>query len=65
MRTVIYRTLFKHDFKREYRGKYRHLLSENGEFVQVRNMLANDIPLPPKYHDHPLHHIGKARANAI
>ena len=55
MRTIAYRTLFKRDFKREYRGKYRYLLEENGEFVQVRNMLANDMLLPPKYRDHPLH----------
>ena len=55
MRTVIYRSLYKRDFKREYRGQYRRLLEKGGELDQVRNMLERDIPLPPKYRDHPLH----------
>ena len=56
MRKLIYRTLYKHDFKREYKGRYRVLLNKGGEFDVVKSMLANDIPLPPKYRDHALHH---------
>ncbi len=29
---------------------------KGGEFDTVKDMIANDIPLPPKYKDHPLHH---------
>ena len=35
--------------------EYRSLLPDGGEFWEIVNMLANDIPLPPKYRDHPLH----------
>ena len=55
MRTVDYSTLFKRDFKREYRGQYRWLLEKGGEFDRIKYMLANNIPLLPRYHDHPLH----------
>ena len=46
---------FRHDVKRESRGMYRSLLTKGGEVDKVVRMLANNIPLPPKYRDHPLH----------
>ena len=55
MREVKHRALFKRDFKREFRGRHRNLLIEGGEFDTVVGTLANDIPLAPKYRDHPLH----------
>ena len=55
MRKLVYRTLYKHDFKREYKGRYRELLKKNGELDYVTEMLVNDMPLPPKYRDHLLH----------
>ncbi|MBR1657813.1 MAG: type II toxin-antitoxin system YafQ family toxin [Synergistaceae bacterium] len=56
MRKLKYRTLYKHDFKREYKGIYRILLKEGGELDYIVKALANDIPLPPKYKDHSLRH---------
>ena len=55
MRRLEPKSKFRRDFKREGKGIYRSLLPEGGEFWQVVNMLANDIPLPAKYRDHPLH----------
>ena len=56
MKKLIYRTLYKHDFKREYKGRYRVLLRKGGELDNVVKYLMNNIPLPFKYRDHPLHH---------
>ena len=56
MRKVQERNQFKRDLRRLGRGIYRSLLVRpEGELWQVVRTLANDIPLPPKYKDHPLH----------
>ena len=55
MREIRQRNEFKRDFRQKYRSKYKSLLVEGGEFDQVVKKLANDIPLEPKYRDHPLH----------
>ncbi len=56
MRKTDYSSSFKRDFKRERKGKYRSLLDRGGEYEKVVALLLMDIPLPPKYRDHPLHH---------
>ena len=55
MREVFPRNEFKRDLRRVARSPYRQLLVKGGEFDRVKYMLANDIPLPPRYRDHPLH----------
>ncbi|MBQ3403735.1 MAG: type II toxin-antitoxin system YafQ family toxin [Synergistaceae bacterium] len=55
MRRPEPRSKFRRDFKREGKGIYRSLLPEGGEFWEVVRMLADDIPLPARYRDHPLH----------
>ena len=55
MRDVFPRNEFKRDLRRVARGAYRQVLVKHGELDQVKDMLTNDIPLPPKYRDHPLH----------
>ena len=55
MRKVFPRNEFKRDLRRVARGPYRQILLKYGEFDQVKEMLMSDIPLPPKYRDHPLH----------
>ena len=56
MRRTEQRSKFRHDFKREGRGEYRRLLLPvTGELWKVVTALANDISLPAKYRDHPLH----------
>ena len=37
------------------RGVYREIQKPDGEFQGVVYALRNDIPLPAKYRDHPLH----------
>ncbi len=49
MLTIKYETTFKKDFKRVVKRGYHIPLME-----KVIEMLANEIPLPPKYKDHPL-----------
>ena len=49
MLTIKYETTFKKDFKRVVKRGYHIPLMET-----VIDMLANEIPLPPKYKDHPL-----------
>ena len=46
---------FRHDIKRVRGGIYRNLLPKGGELDKVTRMLETGIPLPAKYHDHPLH----------
>ena len=53
MRRVIESRPYRKDLKRAGRGVYRYVLDD--ELPDVIDMLANDIPLPPKNHDHPLH----------
>ena len=55
MRRIDKRSKFRRDLRREERGLYGALLGKGGELSKVVRMLANDIPLPPKYRDHPLH----------
>ncbi|PIT68571.1 type II toxin-antitoxin system YafQ family toxin [Bartonella tribocorum] len=52
MRTIERTTIFKRDFKREMKGRYRHLLST--DLRQVIVALASDQPLELRYHDHAL-----------
>lgn len=49
MLTIKYETTFKKDFKRVVKRGYHIPLMET-----VIDMLANEIPLHPKYKDHPL-----------
>ena len=49
MLTIKYETTFKKDFKRVVKRGYHIPLMET-----VIDMLANEIPLPSKYKDHPL-----------
>ncbi len=49
MLTIKYESTFKKDFKRVVKRGYQISLMET-----VIDMLANEIPLPPKYKDHPL-----------
>ena len=56
MREVKQTKGFRQSLKRLSRGTYRKLLvMPDGELWQVVRLLANDIPLPPKYRDHQLH----------
>ena len=55
MRQIDRGARFKRDFKRAMKGKYRDVIDKGGEFDQVMAALQNDIPLPSKYKDHPLH----------
>ncbi len=55
MREIRQRAKFKGDLRRGLRGIYREILKPGGEFQTVVNTLRNDIPLPAKYRDHPLH----------
>ncbi|WP_375627064.1 MULTISPECIES: type II toxin-antitoxin system YafQ family toxin [unclassified Bartonella] len=52
MRTIERTTIFKRDFKREMKGRYRHLLDT--DLRKIIAALANDQPLEPRYHDHAL-----------
>ena len=56
MRDIFPSNEFKRDLRRAARGRNCRVLVKGGEFDIVKDMLANDIPLPPKYKDHPLHH---------
>lgn len=56
MRDIFPHNEFKRDLRRAARGRNCRVLVKGGEFDSVKDMLANDIPLPPKYKDHPLHH---------
>ncbi len=53
MRRVIEGRPYRRDLKRAGRGIYRGAVDD--ELPDVINALANDIPLPPKRKDHPLH----------
>lgn len=55
MREAKPRSKFRRDLKRELRGIYCRLLDEGGEFDKVVDILADDLPLPLSYRDHPLH----------
>ncbi len=55
MLTIKYESSFKKDYKRIIKRGY-----DPGLFEAVVTILANEEPLPQKYHDHPLagNHIG-------
>ena len=55
MREARERRAFKRDLRRELSGRYREILQPVGEFWVVVATIANDIPLPERYKDHPLH----------
>ncbi|WP_273758954.1 type II toxin-antitoxin system YafQ family toxin [Bartonella sp. AU55XJBT] len=52
MRTIERTTIFKRDFKREMKGRHRHLLDT--DLRTVIAALANDQPLEFRYRDHAL-----------
>jgi mRNA interferase YafQ len=52
MREVRYTTRFKHDYKREKSGRYSKII--DAALMNVVNLLAADIPLPPANVDHSL-----------
>lgn len=52
MRTIDPTTQFKRDYKRELKGKYKKYLTES--FEKFLEILANDDPIPTRYHDHHL-----------
>ena len=55
MRRPEFRGKFRRDLKRADKGLYSAVLRKGGELERVVNVLARDMPLPPKYRDHPLH----------
>lgn len=52
MRKIDPTTKFKRDYKRELKGKYKKYLTES--FEKFLEILANDLPIPPRYSDHSL-----------
>lgn len=52
MRTIRYSVRFKRDYKRAKRGQYKTTLDK--DLPDLVNLLACDLPLPFRYHDHEL-----------
>jgi mRNA interferase YafQ len=52
MRRIELTTAFRRDFKREGKGQYRRDL--DSLVSEVVSLLAEDVPLPQKNHDHGL-----------
>jgi mRNA interferase YafQ len=52
MREIRYTTLFKRDYKREKSGRHSKII--DAVLMNVVNLLAADMPLPPTNVDHPL-----------
>jgi mRNA interferase YafQ len=52
VRAISQTTLFKGDLKREAKGRHRATL--DADLVPVLLALADDKPLQPSHHDHPL-----------
>ncbi|WP_078705760.1 type II toxin-antitoxin system YafQ family toxin [Bartonella sp. WD16.2] len=52
MRTIERTAVFKRDFKREMKGRHRHLLES--DLRKIIEALANDQPLEPRHRDHAL-----------
>jgi addiction module RelE/StbE family toxin len=52
MREIRYTTRFKRDYKREKSGRHSKII--DAALINVVNLLAADIPLPPTNVDHPL-----------
>jgi mRNA interferase YafQ len=52
MREIRYTTRFKRDYRREKSGRHSKIIDI--ALMNVVNLLAADIPLPPTNVDHPL-----------
>jgi len=52
MREIRFTARFKRDYKRQKSG--RHSKSIDALLMEVVNLLAADLPLPPRQVDHPL-----------
>jgi mRNA interferase YafQ len=52
MRRIDRTNQFKRDYRRELKGQHRATLG--GDLVEVVKLLANDLPLVERYHDHAL-----------
>ncbi len=52
MRKIDPTTKFKRDYKRELKGKHKKYLTDS--FEKFLEILANDLPIPPRYSDHSL-----------
>ncbi len=52
MREIERSTAFRRDYKREKKGQHGRRLDEL--FEPILTSLANDVPLPESYRDHPL-----------
>ena len=52
MRTIDRTNQFKRDYKRELKGQHRATLE--GDLVEVLKLLASDLPLAERCHDHAL-----------
>ena len=52
MRTIERTRRFKRDYRREFGGRHRNDLDER--LAAIVQSLANDEPLEPRHHDHPL-----------
>ena len=52
MREIRYTTRFKRDYRREKSGRHSKIIDD--ALINVVNLLAADIPLPPSNVDHPL-----------
>ena len=53
MRRISYGRAFRRDYRRERRGQYGRRLDE--ELEAALQLLANDLPIPSRYRDHPMH----------
>ena len=52
MRKIDPTTKFKRDYKRELKGKHKKYLTDS--FEKFLEILANDLPIQPRYSDHSL-----------
>ena len=52
MRTIRYTNRFKRDYKREKSGRHSKTLDD--DFMEVVNLLADELPLPHRNFDHQL-----------
>jgi len=52
MREIERTTRFKRDYKRETKGRHRATLT--GDLILILQLLATDVPLNARHHDHAL-----------
>ncbi len=50
MRTIRRTSAFKRDYKREKKGRHRNTL--DGDLLKIVTLLASDVPLSERNHDH-------------